>query len=221
MTIVTLLGASCTTHQGFEGYRYNPFQYPYDEYYLKAETIPIDSIKVDVANNMVKLEFFGLASYVPAVLFNAKTKALKENEIIYKSDGKVLIIRKEKDNMIGCADEDVRNRNKDLCSAFSSTKEYYNKLFTLTPDDLKSNSDFQAGDKWIVHRKGFTFENAIKLDKYVGNGIEAFVSNYNPGRNMTKDVILFSDRTYPYYLTFSTNITDDMFFRKLLENLTY
>ncbi len=217
MTIIVLLATSCSSNQGFEGYRYNPFQYPYPEYFLKAKSIPINNENPD--KSMVKLAFFGLSSYVPEELFNVKTNKANENKIIYKTDGKVLIIHRDKDNLLGCADKEVRNRNEDFCSAFSSTREFYNKLFTLTPEDLKINKDMKTGDKWIIHRKGFMFENVSKLHKYVGKDFVAFECIYKNGGNMTKDMTLFMDKTYPYYFTFTTNLSDDSFFRKLLENL--
>jgi hypothetical protein len=53
-----LLATACSTNQGFEGYRYNPFQYPYPEYYLKAESIAISNEKIKPENSIVKLGFF-------------------------------------------------------------------------------------------------------------------------------------------------------------------
>lgn len=219
MTIVVLLVTACSTNQRFEGYRYNPFQYPYPEYYLKAETIPISNEKIKPENNMVELEFFSHSSYVPAELFNAEPKEVKENKVIYKADNKVLIINRKKDNLLGCLDEKVKNMNKDFCSAFVTTREYYDKLYTLTPEDLKKINDSLTGNKWIVHRKGFSFENVAKLHKYIGKDFVAFESSYKTGGKLTKDMILFLDKTQSDYFTFATNIRDDSLFRILLETL--
>lgn len=219
MPTIVLLVAGCSSNQGFEGYRYNPFQYPYPEYYSKADSIPIGNEKKIFENNMVKLEFFGLNSYISAKSFRAIPKEIKENKVIYKADDNFLIIHREKDNLLGCVDEQVKNRNRDFCSVFESTKEYYDKLFTLTPEELNNKDKLDTGHKWIVHRKGFTFENVNMLRKYVGKDFIAFESSYNAGNKMTKDMILFLDNAQSYYFTFSTNICDDWLFRKLLETI--
>lgn len=220
MTLSVLLLSSCTINNDFQGYRYNPFQYPYPEYYLKAETITISDVKAEHYPDMVKLEFFGFTSHVPRGLFNARQKSVQENQVIYEADGKVLIIYRENENLLGCADEEIKNKNKDFCSSFTSTREYYEKLFTLTPDTLRTGSCIQKGDKWIVHRKGFTFENAAKLIKYVKNGVEAYETCYKPGKAITKDMILFTgDNTY-YYI-FATNISEKSFLKMLLNNTVY
>lgn len=216
---MVLLFSGCSTNQGFEGYRYNPFQYPYPEYYLKAETIPISSEKMKAENNMVQLEYFGLRSYVQAESFNPKLKDVRENTIIFKDHDKVLVIDRVKDSLIGCDDEQVKNSNKDFCSAFDTSKEYYEKLFTVTPQDLRGANKQIIGNKWIVHRKGFTFENVEKLHKYTGRCFVSFESIYKSGSNMTKDMILFRDKTKQYYIIFATNHKDDLFFKKLLETL--
>ncbi len=217
LVLIVLLATSCSTNQAFEGYRYNPFQYPYPEYYLKAESIAISHEKIKPENNMVKLEFFGFSSYVPAELFNAEPKEIGENKVIFKAGDKVLIIHREKDNLLGCADDQVKNRNKDFCSAFTSTRDYYDKLYSLTPEELKENGILQTGNKWIVHRKGFTFENVDKVRKYIGKDFVAFESSYKNGGNMTKDMILFLDKAQPYFFTFATNVRDDSLFKKLLQ----
>jgi hypothetical protein len=218
MTLSALFLSSCTINNDFQGYRYNPFQYPYPEYYLKAESITIPVAQVEHYPDMVKLEFFGFTSHVPRRLFNARQKSVNENEVIYEADGKVLIIYREIENLLGCVDEEIKNKNKDFCSSFTSTRQYYEKLFTLTPDTLRTGSGIQTGDKWIVHRKGFTFENATKLIKYVKNGIEAYGTCYKPGKAITKDMILFAgDKTYHY--TFATNISETRLFEILLNNI--
>lgn len=219
MIVVALFVTACSTNQGFEGYRYNPFQYPYPEYDLKAKLIPISNEKIKSENNMVNLEFFGLKSYVPDELFKAEQKEAKENKIIYKDGDKFLIIIREKENLLGCVDEQVKYMNKDFCSAFDSTKDYYDKLYSLTPEDLKRCNNSMTGNKWIVHRKGFTFENVDTLNKYIGKDFIAFESCYKSGSKMTKDLILFLDKTQPYYFTFATNVSDDLLFRRLLESL--
>jgi hypothetical protein len=168
---------------------------------------------------MAKIDFFGLCSYVPAELINAKHADISDNKIVYKSNGNVLIIHREKDNLMGCMDEEERNMNKDFCSAFASTREFYDKLYIFTPDDLKRSDNRQTGNKWIIHRKGFVFENVNSANRYSGNDFFAYENNYKIGGKMTKDMTLFLDKTYPYYFTFSTNIRDAQFFKGLLESL--
>jgi len=219
--LIAMLVTGCSSNYGFEGYRYNPFKYAYPEYYLKAEAIPINEIKINSENNMAKIDFFGLSSFVPTDLFNANHKGITENKIVYKTAGNVLIIHREKENLLGCMDEEEKNMNKDFCSAFASTREFYDKLYTFTPDDLKRSDNQQAGNKWIVHKKGFIFENVSKTYKYVGKDFVAYESDYKTGGNMTKYMILFLDKTYPSYFTFATNISGDQFFKELLESLHY
>jgi len=82
------------------------------------------------------------------------------------SKGNVLIIHREKDNLLGCTDEEGRNLNKDFCSAFASTREFFDKMYVLTPDDLKNSNNWQTGNKWIIHRKGFVFEGVNSTNRY-------------------------------------------------------
>jgi len=156
--IMVLLFYGCSTNQCFEGYGYNPFQYPYPEYYLKAETIPISSENMKSENNMVQLEYFGLRSYVQAESFNPKQKDVRENTIIFKDHDKVLVIERVKDSLIGCDDEQVKNSNKDFCSAFYTSKEYYEKLFTIMPQDLRGANKQIIGNKWIERHSVFLLQ---------------------------------------------------------------
>jgi len=217
--LIAILLTGCSSNYAFEGYRYNPFQYEYPEYYLKAETIPINVFINNSENNMAKIDFFGLSSFVPTELLNANHKGISDNKIVYKTAGNVLIIHREKDDLLGCIDEEERKMNKDFCSAFTSTREFYDKLYTFTPDDLKKSDNQQTGNKWIVHRKGFVLENVSKTYKYIGKDFVAYESDYKTGGNMTKYMILFLDKTYPYYFTYATNISGDHFFEGLLESL--
>jgi hypothetical protein len=217
--LIALLVSGYSSNHGFDGYRYNPFQYAYPEYYLKAEAIPINETKINSENNMAKIDFFGLSSFVPMELFNAKHRDVSEIKIAYKTAGNVLIIHREKEILPGCTDEEERNLNKDFCSAFTSTREFYDKLYTFTPADLKRSDNQQTGNKWIVHRKGFMLENVSKTNKYIGKDFVAYESNYKTGGNMTKYMILFLDKTYPYYFTFATNISGDHFFKEILGSL--
>jgi len=221
VAFISLLLAGCLGNQGFEGYRYNPFQYPYPEYYLKAESIPISDMKIKPENTMAQISFFDLSSSVPAELLNVEPTAVSDNKIVYKADDKILIIHREKDTLLGCADEEERKMNNDFCSAFASTREFYDKLYTFTPDDLKRNDNKLTGNKWIVHRKGFVFENVENINRYLGKDFIAYESNYKTGGKLTKDIVLILDKTYPYYFTFSTNICGDQFFKDMLESLQY
>lgn len=219
LALIALLVTGCSINHGFEGYRYNPFQFEYPDYYLKAEAIPINETKINSENNMARIDFFGLSSYVPTEMFNVKHKDITENKIVHKTAGNVLIIHREKVNLLGCTDEEEVSKNKDFCSAFTSTREFYDKLYTFTPADLKRINNQHTGNKWIVHRKGFVLENVRKTHKYIRKNFVAYESDYKTSVNMSKHMILFLDKTYPYYFTFATNISGDQFFKELLESL--
>ncbi len=219
LLISLLMMCSCAHENPFDAYRYNPFIYPYPEHRLKAEADVISSIEDKQHEYTNIIEFYGYKANLPLNLFDSNPAEKNDGKIIYKKDKKVLIIHREKDTLLGCTNADIKDKNKDFCSAFASTKDFYHKLFTLTPDDLHKSEYSGTGNKWIVHRKGFFFENVTKIKIYSGADFIAFESTYTSDRIMTKEIILFPEKTHPYYFTLSTNVQDANLFRTILETM--
>src|SRR5574337_934216 len=136
ISIVLLVLSGCSCHENFSAYRYNPFQFVYPEYQLKAEVTEIPSSSFSTVSG-TPIDFFGLNAMLPpqwAALTKGKT--VKENEIVFKSGKDVVIVSREKANLLGCEYSEFRDGNKDFCSAFESIEDFYWKLYTLTPELL-------------------------------------------------------------------------------------
>ncbi|MBU1169356.1 MAG: hypothetical protein KKD44_07305 [Proteobacteria bacterium] len=201
-------------------YRYNPFQFIYSEYNYKADKIKISKIQT-APEGLTKVNFFGLSAFVPAQY----VKTIDENNpnrVIFKSDNNIFFIEREKELRSGCIDEQVASRNKDFCSAFNSTKDLFYKFFTLTADDLKKSKEPPSvGVLWIIHQKGFLFENTKDIHIYEGDKFTAFVQvrKDNNESSIEKDITLFHDKLSPDHLSMGTNIKDDKFLNNFLETL--
>ena len=201
-------------------YRYNPFQFVYPEYNYKADSLKIKK-KTASLDNQTKVNFFGLSAYVPseyAVTVNDESP----DKVVIKSGKNVIVMTKEKELRSGCIDEQVASRNKDFCSAFSSTKDLSYKLFTLTADDInKSDTPPSVGVLWIIHQKGFLFENTKDIHIYEGDKFTAFVQVRKDIKEhgIAKDIDLFHEKTLPDHISIGTTITDDKFLNNFLETL--
>ena len=172
----------CSSHTGFETYRNNPFQFPYPEYHMKAETVAVHSGKL--SGDVETIEVFGIRfdiekRYVDQIRKRGGTYAIKK-------DGKLrFIVFENKEILMGCKDATVRKNSKDYCSAFASTKEYFEKLFLLTPEDLSKEKYHATGNRWIVHQKGYMFQDIEKITIYKKDGADGFTifrEDYKPAK---------------------------------------
>jgi hypothetical protein len=216
--LISILLSACVQRNDFKAYRYNPFQYPYPEYYIEADTITVEAVTFLDFQDMGRIEFFNKTAYIPMNLLDPTPISANDDKVIFKKDNKILIIERIKDTSIGCLDELTRMSNRDFCSSFSSSQEFFDILFTKTPDILFYTENKRIGYQWILHKKGIYFENVKYSRKYIGKNFIAYESKYIQGK-MTKDLILFFEGNKNYFYTISTNIDDTNFFDTFLKSI--
>lgn len=125
---------SCQTNGAFKDYRNNPFQYPYPEYYLKANVI-------NLKKTGARTEPLVIDASAHRISFNTSTDLTvttknKGSSFYLETNNHLFgVLTIEKENYMGC-DGETKEYEKNFCSAFKSSQEYYKKLFTLTPENL-------------------------------------------------------------------------------------
>jgi hypothetical protein len=211
LLLLALSGCSC--NENFSGYRYNPFQFVYPEYHLKAEVSPIISSGLPEANGS-PIEFYGLKTTLPAQWNTlAESKTVGEDRVIFKSGGNVIMIFREKEKLLGCGYSEFKEGNKDFCSAFESTEDFYWKLYTLTPELVSKEN---SGQKWIVHKKGQLFEDVERIRIYKGQDVTVYRSDFKPGSRLKTELFVFHKKLEPDHLIISTTIEDEETIRALI-----
>lgn len=211
LLLLALSGCSCNKY--FTGYRYNPFQFVYSEYQLKAEVSPI--ITTDLAEaNGPSIEFYGLKTTLSAQWNKlAESKTVGEDRVIFKSGSNVIMIFREKEKLVGCGYSEFKEGNKDFCSAFESTEDFYWKLYTLTPELVSKEN---SGQKWIVHKKGQLFEDIERIRIYKGQGVTVYRSDFKPDSRLKTELFIFHKSLQPDHLIISTTIEDEETIRALI-----
>jgi len=148
-------------------YRAYPFQWILPEYYYQAKIIHVEK-EEKASKGFNKVEFFGLRSCIPSRYTEIITR--RNDSMFFKSKtGETIMMIKSSNSSFGCS-EYAKIKDKDYCSAYKTPQEFYNKLFTLTPDTVEN-----TGDKWIVHGKGMLFDNTKKIEIYTGDKFIAYV----------------------------------------------
>lgn len=165
----------CSAASGFEDYRYNPFQFPYPEYYLKAEKIKtIETVKRNKSSQPIDL--FGVKALVPRQYDDIaiRNNNAKSPTVLKKNGGIFLFAAYHEEDLLGCNSPTAVKMHRDFCSAFDSTEEFNKKLFTLTPEAITSPNTLSDGDLWIIHRKGMIFKKTQKIKMYQLKNLTAF-----------------------------------------------
>lgn len=94
---------------------------------------------------------------------------------------------------MGCVDE-IEKNNKDFCSSFIYTKDFYQKLFTLTPDDLSKSQYVAKGYVGIVHRKGKMFYRVSDIMIYKGGNSVAYRMDFKDSdMSIKRDLLIFTE----------------------------
>ena len=153
------LSTGHASSDGFDGYRFNPFQFPYPEYRYKAKTIPLSQLRRQDGAT-ASISFFGFSALIPE-RYAGQVEESGESVVIRSMKKRGILISREKESLMGC--EEGRDIYKDFCSAFTSTQDFYQKLFTLVPEDLAKDEYAPIGYSWIVHRKGVMFSRVSKI----------------------------------------------------------
>lgn len=204
---------------GFQGYRFNPFQFPYPEYEYTAKQIVIDeTIRSDKDSKIINC--FGVSIAFPKEISDQVDQKSKSRLLIKSKNNKAIVVNFENENLMGCSDETERNNNKDFCSAFSSTEDFYNKLFSLTPEDLSSDQYLSTGYKWIVHRKGQMFNRVSGIEIYKGNNYSVYRTDIKDDKMSIKsELFIFPESIKPNYLVLSMNFRDDEIIKTIVSSI--
>jgi len=212
-----LFGVSSTvpaSENPFLNYRYDPFQFSYKEYHYKADVVVIN----ESSKPSVKLfDLFGITAGLPEKYMGKIQKT--DAQIQIKSDHGTLLFRLEKEHLMGCTNKKIRSSNLDFCSAFDSTQGYYQKLFTLTPENIGESRT--KGDLWIIHEKGVAFEYVTKLTVFEGKDFKGYLRIFNnPDLKIRQEIVIFHDRAPEKgYIVMATTIADDDLIANFLSSL--
>ncbi|MBU1169358.1 MAG: hypothetical protein KKD44_07315 [Proteobacteria bacterium] len=172
-------------------YRYNIFQWVYPEYYFKAEQVSIkkEGMKKEAGH---AITFFGLSACIPDEY--TEPNQISKNSVTYRTSGKKtgLAISIDDETKLLCSDI-AKSREKDFCSSFNSAKEYYHKLFSLTPDSIDETTS--TGDMLLIHAKGIFFEHIKKIKIYNGKSFTAYAREFDDHSTPLKqELIIFHKR---------------------------
>ncbi|MBN1981567.1 MAG: hypothetical protein JW795_08555 [Chitinivibrionales bacterium] len=209
--------SSCCVKNEFSGYRNNPFQFPYQEYYLKPDTVALSQAVEPVTKPGAFVEIslkdysFSLdtAWFDRMSIIDADTSSLG----FFKNGRRTFVVSYNEEKMMGCLDSAGREAEKDFCSAFHSSEDYFFKLFVLTPDDLGKDEYFGRGYEWIVHHKGSYFERVRKTAIYRRDEIVIFRRDFKKTNTslLTTELIIFPKKIAPDFLTVGLISTPDEF----------
>lgn len=87
LLFIILISASlsaCVQRNDFKAYRYNPFQYPYPEYYIEADTITVEAVTILDFQDMGRIEFFNKTAYIPMNLLDPTPISANDDKVIFK-----------------------------------------------------------------------------------------------------------------------------------------
>lgn len=214
--LVLLILSGCSCCGDFSAYRYNPFQFVYPEHHLAADVAQMPSHSLSDATGS-PLEFFGLRAILPSQWDAlSKSRTVDGDRVVFKAGGDVVMIYRQKENLLGCENSEFREGNKDFCSAFESTEDFYWKLYTLTPEVISKEKYPSTGQKWIIHRKGFFFEKIEKIKIYKGQGVTVYRSDFKPDSRLKTELFIFHKNLQPDHLIISTTIKDEESIRALI-----
>lgn len=216
MTGCTLSGGKHLECHDFKYYRYNPFQFHYDEYFLKADIIRSVSFNHEEENSVGVLNLYGLKAKIDERYFDEVVEAKSpQSDILVKKDNEIVFLAGyEKERFMGCKPGSEASDHKDLCSAFGSSKEFNIKLFRLTPEDLPN---LTIGEKWIVHMKGIVLKNTASIRIYKLDDLVAFRQNFKDNTRIKTQIFIFPDAMTPDWVTLVFTDVDE----RLIEQLLY
>jgi len=211
----------CLHDAKFNSYRYNPFQFPYPEYYLKAERVDLTKeVRLKPLMHPVKIKFFCFTTTLESKWFDSVGE--RDGTKRYTIKGKTqFVLFTNKELRFGCNEEASATMNKDFCSGFRSSKEFFEKLYTLTPEDLEEPGPSLIGDSWIVHRKGWLFEGTEKIVIYESPDFTAFRRDYKGGVSgkLMTEIHLFRPQTEANWVTLGMENCHDSFVAQFLQGL--
>lgn len=219
LIILTLfILCSCQSDSSFQSYRSNPFLFPYPEYHFKADSIDIEPIPIKKNSAVVDLK------QIP-IRFGTNTKdsleVIEKPGSSYQIKGinnMLFLVRLEKEKYMGCAGKS-KEIAKDLCSAFDSSKDYFTKLYTLTPDDLSKEQYAPLGNDWIVHHKGSWFKDVSDIYIYKSSKFIAFRRDFRLESKLKSEILIFHDKISPNYISMAFDLIDENLIENILKTI--
>jgi len=196
----------------------NQIQLTDAEYFTTAKVIHVEQ-KNSIAQDDIKIDFFGFSAFVSSKWLNKQHRTSHKEAIAYKiSNADKFLILYNRDELMGCATPKDNSNEKDFCSAFKSTQEYYDKVWTLTPDDLKDPQYATRGNYILVYEKKSWFgtQKAVAIYKYQGNDFVAYRRDFKPdeeNRSMTSNLVVFHQKIKPisFIITSFVDNNDELF----------
>lgn len=192
-------------NSGFVYYRLNPFQFPYKEYYITPDTIVLSTQANFKLNRSDSVTLKNISFFLDTAWFDRYSPQTVDTCSIgfYKKNRKRFVVSYSKENRMGCLDSMTRQVEKDFCSCFSSSEDYFYKLFTLTPEQLGKDPFLARGYDWIVHNKGSYFQNVRKISIYQKDDLVAFRRDFVKSGEIpiTTELVVFPKIIVPDYVT--------------------
>jgi hypothetical protein len=215
MLLLTLLCTACALE--YHSQLHKPV------YYLKAHVIEIKPDKKTPDNDQIQINFFGLTSNISSNWFDNKKE--KNAALAYQLQNKLrFLISYDQMGKMGC-DKPGDDNERDFCDAFESPQEYYDKIWTLTADDLEKPQYATRGNYMVVQQKEMWFANpdVTAVYKYRGNNFVAYRRDFKSGggnKAMKSELIIFHQKTAPDAIGIGTLIdNNDELFDQLLSTI--
>jgi hypothetical protein len=205
----------------------NQIQFADHEYYMKAKVIHVDP-KKSISKDVTKIDFMDLSAFVASNSFDKKVDHIKTHMIIFSKDGinKFIIVPLfESEEKMGCDKKKINQDEKDFCDAANSLQEYYDKVWILTPDDLKKPQYATRGHYMLLLQKKMLFTNPkVKaIYKYHGKDFVAYRKDFEPvetKNSITSEVVIFHKKIEPVSLIITSYIDNsDELFNQILSTI--
>ena len=190
------------------------------EYYMKAKVIDIQPGK-SITQDNTKIDFFGLSASISPGWFDKKSNPLKTTTAVYSKDGEkvFLIMSLFESEEISACDKPVDEHERDFCSAFKSIQEYYDKVWKMTPEDLKDPQYATRGNYMLVLEKKSWFTKPAKVTaiyKYCGTDFTAYRRDFHPGKDnktIRAELVIFHQKIRPisFIITSFVDNSDELF----------
>ena len=193
------------------------------EYYLKSSTIEIKPNKNTLTPTEIQIRFFGLTSTISSKWFDHEK--LQNGCVAYRLQNELkFLISFDPMGKMGC-DKPIDDNERDFCSAFKSPQEYYDKTWTLTPDDLEKPPFTTRGDYMIVRQKEMWFTNpkVTAIYKYRGNNFVAYRRDFKSGegnKSIKSELVIFHQKIAPNAIGVGSLVDhNDELFNQMLSTL--
>ena len=199
---------------------------PYNMISLKPESRGLPGTYVSKGDNHI-VEYFGLKIAVPkdwlaeriyrTIVRFSDLKFCQGFLLVYNK-GTGLMGNAEVPRLRGC-----QNFVKNDAYRIKTDREYYQKLYSFTPDQLDPRPSYWQ--YWLLWSKSKAFTDADALYHYTGSALEAFQRNtsvytrLHHEKGTRTELVIFPAKIAPDYLTLIAEDQGDAFFADFLDML--